>query len=57
VEDDLRNIGYITYHGYCAKTIAPTMEPITAQVLLQLLHENGVVTMVTKTKPSWYHAD
>jgi hypothetical protein len=33
------------------------MGPIVAQVWVQMSHENGVVTMVTKLNPSWTHIE
>jgi hypothetical protein len=37
--------------------MGPTMEPIVAQVCVQLSQENGMVAMVTRLSPSWYHSD
>jgi len=33
------------------------MGPTVAQIWVQLSHENGVITMVTKRNYSWSHVD
>jgi hypothetical protein len=49
--------GYINYHCYCGYTMDPNKRIIAVQVLVQLPHENDVVTTLTILDPSWSHVD
>jgi hypothetical protein len=46
-----------TVTSHTVVTMDLAMGPIVAQVWLQVLHKNGLVSMVTKLNPSWSNVD